>query len=139
MMHDYEPRLYSKIIKNKRKSYFIDFQESSQGNLYIRLTEASNSKKSSIVIFVYDIAKFAKELKATFASDGLDVKKVVLSKETITMVKVENSDAADFSIMITKEDENGRTRRVYLLEVEMEKILHEIDHISGMHEEAKET
>ena len=139
MMQGYDHRLYTSIIKNKRKAYFIDFLESNQGNLYMKLTEASNNKKSSIVIFIDDIPKFTDELKATAASDGLKEKRVVLKNETITMGKVENSDAQDFSIRIIKQDEKGITKRVYLLQVEIEKILHEIDHIISMHVKPKET
>lgn len=138
-MQGYDNRLYSSVIKNKRKAYFIDLCESNKGNLYMKLTEASNSKRSSIVIFIDDIVKFTENLKATAASAEEDLKNVVLSNETITMKKVENSDAKDFSIKITKQDETGRTKLVYLLEVELEKIFNEIDHIIGMHSETKET
>ena len=139
LMEGYDHRLYTKTIKNQRKAYFIDLLESNRGNLYMKLTEASNSKKSSIAIFFDDLVEFNKNLVATAESDDQNVKHVVLSNETVTMKKVENSDAHDFSIKITKQDDSGKTKMVYLLEIELDKILHEIDHIISMRSAAKET
>ena len=138
-MEGYDHRLYTKTIKNQRKAYFIDLLESNRGNLYMKLTEASNSKKSSIAIFFDDLVEFNKNLVATADSAEQHVKHVVLSNETITMKKVENSDAHDFSIKITKQDDTGKTKMIYLLEIELDKILHEIDHIISMRSAAKET